>query len=261
MADDNISYDNKAYQDNPYEYQMMPEPEDIRLSDEEYQAKLKLWEEKNKKDKIKRKPDQLYVEALLDALNNEPPESFIQELKVGSEYNKRSKQWEDRFVKFIPIDKVYFLLYRTFGLYWNDEIRNIFLMLNAPVCTVRLHCKVPNTNIWFYRDGVGAKALNQDSPKKKQEGEQQEERYPVSSLMGLQTSAVMLAAPTANSQAIKFASQKLGKLFGAHLDRTDYWDFIGSWNPDSLLETKTKEGDTKTTKTDIKPLSHKDLEF
>lgn len=219
----NTIYDQTAYNDSPYENEVIPEPEDYRLSDDEYKAKMKERKERLDEDKIKRKEERYYEEKMLEILNLEPPEEFIREMKIGSE--KKDGKWVDKKSKYIPIDKVYFLLYRTFGLRWNHTITHILLIANSPVVSCRLDCKVPNTSIWFTRSGTGAKPLSQDAGTTKES--------PVISLLGLQNSAVQLQAPTADSQALKFAASRLGKLFGMHLDRTDYIDYDGFYNPDN----------------------------
>lgn len=189
-----------------YEYQMTPEIQDYQMEADDYNKKVENWQE----NRPKKKPDQYYVEKLLEVLNTEPPKKFIEELEVG----------RGRTIKFIPIDKIRFLLTRTFWIYWKKEVRSGVQLLNASATIIRLHYKVPNTNIWLYHDGQGGKQFNLNSGSA------------ASDLSQIQANAVMLAFPGSGSYALSNAAENLGILFGSNLNRKNPIDYMGIWNPD-----------------------------
>ena len=119
-------------------------------------------------------------------------------------------------VKYMPIERIEYLLTSIFQV-WNVEIKEIKLIANSVVVTVRLYYKNPLTGNMQFHDGIGASPL------------QTEKNAGAIEFDKIKSNAVMLAAPAAESYAVKDAAEKLGKLFGKDLNRADVimYDRIG----------------------------------
>lgn len=109
---------------------------------------------------------------------------------------------------YLPIDKVEYLLRKIYKRY-RVEILREQQMFNAVSVTIRLHYLHPITNEWDWIDGGGAKSLQL---KKGSQG---------FDFSNINTNSVDMAFPIAISQAIKNAAQKLGRIFGADLNRNE----------------------------------------
>ena len=94
-------------------------------------------------------------------------------------------------------------------------------MFNSVVVTVRLHLQHPLTGEWSYKDGIGAVGVQTDA------GED------ASAMQRIKHDAVMKAAPSAESYALKNAAEKLGPLFGSELGKPDIISFGKMWSSDS----------------------------
>ena len=138
-------------------------------------------------------------------LNAEPWEGWVREHPT---LNTKDASGKYVPLKYIPIPIVEYLLTRIFGQ-WKVEIKNTSLLANSVKCEVRLWYKNPLTNDWDWQDGVGASPLQTDSGKGAVD------------FNFLKSGAVMMAAPAAESYAIKDAAEKLGKIFGKDLNRRD----------------------------------------
>lgn len=151
-------------------------------------------------------------------LNNEPKKSWLRMHPVAKN------------VVYIPIERIEFLLTNIF-LVWNVEVKEIKLIANSVVVTVRLHYKDPVTQLMQFHDGIGAAPLQTDKGSGAIEFDK------------IKNNAVMLAAPSAESYAIKDAAEKLGKLFGKDLNRSDkiMYDNIGKKfeEDDELISQQT----------------------
>jgi hypothetical protein len=111
-------------------------------------------------------------------------------------------------VKYIPIGIIEYLLTRIFSK-WRVEIKESKLLANSVQVTVRLHFLDPVSGEWDWQDGIGASPLQTDKGAGAIEFDK------------IKNGAVMMAAPAAESYAIKDAAEKLGKLFGKDLNRKD----------------------------------------
>lgn len=110
--------------------------------------------------------------------------------------------------KYIPIEVVEYLLIRIFGKF-RREIKNTELIGNSVVVTVRLWVIDPVTGEWDWQDGVGAAPLQTNAGSG------------AIDFNALKSAAVMIAAPSAASFAVKDAAENFGKLFGKDLNRKD----------------------------------------
>jgi hypothetical protein len=111
-------------------------------------------------------------------------------------------------VKYIPIDKVEYLLTKIF-IDWYPEIKEIKLIGNSINCIVRLHYRNPITQEMQWVDGVGACPVQTDAGEK------------ASDFDKIKSDAIMKASPAAKSYAIKDAAECLGRIFGKDLNRKD----------------------------------------
>jgi hypothetical protein len=111
-------------------------------------------------------------------------------------------------VKYIPIDKVEYLLQRIFGGY-SVEVVEFKQLCNAIAVHVRLTVINPVDGSKIVQDGLGAVGIQVDK------GETP------ANLGAIKSDAIMKALPAAESYAIKDAAEKLGQLFGSNLNRKD----------------------------------------
>lgn len=115
-------------------------------------------------------------------------------------------------VRYIPIDKIEFLLTKIFGE-WKAEVLSEGQMFNSVYVKVRLHYKNPLNGEWSFHDGLGAVGVQTDKGAS------------ASDLSAIKQDAIMKALPAAESYAIKDAAEKLGTLFGKDLNRKDTLGF------------------------------------
>jgi hypothetical protein len=151
-------------------------------------------------------------DALLELLNKPVHQSWV---KTHNTVTVKSGN-QTVPLKYLPIDKVRFLLTRIFGLYWWDEIVSYKDVFNSIAVQVRLHYCIPGTNTWLHKDGAGAVNVQLNS------GAQG------GNLSEIKAAAVMMAFPSAASYALSNAAEKLGTLFGGGLNKSDIQEFVGS---------------------------------
>ena len=111
-------------------------------------------------------------------------------------------------VKYIPIERVEYLLTRIF-INWNIEVKQVQIIANSVVVTIRLFYQDVFSDKMLWQDGIGAAPLQTDSG------------AGAIDWTHIKNDAVMKAAPAAESYAIKDAAEKIGKLFGKDLNRAD----------------------------------------
>jgi hypothetical protein len=133
----------------------------------------------------------------LNILLNQPPnKTWVKEHPIA------------KGVKYIPIERVEYLLTRLF-IKWRVEIKQLQIIANSCVVTVRLHYQNIEDNEWSWQDGIGAAPLQTDKGAGAIEFDK------------IKNDAVMKAAPAAESYAVKDAAEKIGKIFGKDLNRKD----------------------------------------
>jgi hypothetical protein len=130
--------------------------------------------------------------------------------------------------KFLPIDKVEYLLRKIFKQY-KIEILNQGTSFNGVVVTVRVHYLSPATGEWSYHDGIGASQL------------QTAKGTSPSDLANVNNGAISMAFPLAKTLAIKDACDMFGNLFGANLNRRDVLQNA----PDTNLATAYNSAEQK----------------
>lgn len=126
--------------------------------------------------------------------------------------------------KYLPIDKIEFLLKRIFKAY-KIEVTGQGTAFNGVWVTVRVHYQNPITGEWLYHDGIGAEQL------------QTKQGSSPADLANLNNGAIGMAFPIAKSLAIKDACDHFGRLFGSDLNRKD----LAPHSMDVTLQEKAEE--------------------
>ena len=133
--------------------------------------------------------------ALAVILNAQPPDNWVKTHPVTN-------------MKYIPVERVEYLLTRIFGR-WKLEVKESDVKANSMQVIVRLHYIDPVTGEWDWQDGIGASPLQTNKGSGAIDFNQ------------IKSAAVQMAAPAAESYALKDAAEKLGKIFGKDLNRKD----------------------------------------
>lgn len=120
----------------------------------------------------------------------------------------KGENGQNTALRYIPVQQIEFLLSKIFGI-WRREIIATQSMFNSIVVTVRLHVRIPNTDLWTFHDGVGACPIQTDSG------------AAASDMSAIKSAGVQMAAPAAASYALKDAAENLGRLFGKDLNKRD----------------------------------------
>ena len=161
--------------------------------------------------------EQAYKNDQLNLLLSQPtPEKWVKEHPFA------------KGVKYVPIDKVEYMLTRIFQR-WHVEVREYKQLFNSITCHIRLHYLNPVNGEWEYQDGVGATAVQLDAGSNG------------SDISKIKHDAVMKALPAAKSYAVKDAAECIGSIFGANLNRKDVVGFQpaymnGKYSPQNLNE-------------------------
>lgn len=134
------------------------------------------------------------TEGLNAILNVEPPQSWVKTHPYAKDH------------KYIPIDKVEYLLRKIFKQY-RIEITGNGTAFNGVWVTVRVWYLNPATNDLDYHDGIGAAQL------------QTKQGSSPADLQNINNGALAMAFPIAKTLAVKDACHHFGKIFGADLDR------------------------------------------
>ncbi len=129
-------------------------------------------------------------------LNEEPPKAWLKDHPMAKN------------VKYIPIERVEYMLTRIFKK-WNVEVRQVQVIANSVVVTVRLFYQDVLSNDLLWQDGIGAAPIQTDKGAGAMDWN------------ATKNDAVMKAAPAAESYAVKDAAEKIGKLFGKDMNRAD----------------------------------------
>lgn len=129
-------------------------------------------------------------------LNMDPPSGWLKDHPMA------------KGVKYIPIERVEYLLTRIFKK-WNVEIRQVQVIANSVVVTVRLYYQDVLSDEILWQDGIGASPIQTDKGAGAMDWNH------------TKNDAVMKAAPAAESYAVKDAAEKIGKLFGKDMNRAD----------------------------------------
>jgi hypothetical protein len=136
------------------------------------------------------------TDALQVILNSQPPASWIKMHPFIKGY------------KYLPIDKIEYLLKRIFKNYRIEVLRE-GSSFNGVYVVVRVHYLNPISGIWDFHDGIGAAQLQTASGKS------------AADLANINNGALSMAYPLAKTVAIKDACDHFGTTFGSDLNRKD----------------------------------------
>jgi len=141
-------------------------------------------------------------------LNNQPHNDWLKdhptakkEITVGDKKIKVP-------IKYIPIERIEWLLTNVF-VRWRVEIKRSYLLANSVVVEVRLHYYDHVIEEWNWQDGIGAQPLQTD------------QGSGATDFNKIKSNAVQIAAPAAESYAVKDAAEKIGRLFGKDMNRSE----------------------------------------
>lgn len=146
-------------------------------------------------------------EQLNAILNTPPPAAWIKE-------HPHIPGW-----KYIPIDKVEYLLLKIFKRY-SVKVRKTGMLMNAVEVTVRVKYFDPVTGEMVSQDGVGACELQTQAKSGALKMD----------MSNVNRGAVSMALPIAKTLAIKDATDHIGKIFGRDLNRKDVLQFEPDMN-------------------------------
>lgn len=124
--------------------------------------------------------------------------------------------------KYLPIDKIEFMLKKIFGKY-RIEILREGTSFNGVYVVVRVWYQHPVSGEMEYHDGIGASQLQTKSGSS------------AADLININNGALSMAFPMAKTIAIKDACDHFGKLFGADLNRKDTIAFIPTFTDKSTM--------------------------
>lgn len=139
-------------------------------------------------------------EALNAITNVDPPAKWVKEHPYVKGH------------KYIPIDKVEYLLRKIFKKYRIEVLRE-GTAFNGVFVVVRVHYLNPATGEMDYHDGIGAAQLQTKSGSSPAD------------LVNINNGALSMAFPIAKTLAVKDACHHFGKIFGSDLNRKDVVEF------------------------------------
>jgi len=164
-------------------------------------------------------------------LNQEPKKEWIKEHPYVKGH------------KYIPIDKVEFMLRKIFKTY-KIEILGQGTSFNGVWVTVRVHYYHPIEKEMLFHDGIGAMQLQTKSGSSPAD------------LQNINNGALSIAYPIAKTLAIKDACDHFGKLFGCDLNRKDTMEFKVDANPEELKEQLVSLFEIKQYNLDVETLAN-----
>lgn len=141
-------------------------------------------------------------------LNNPPAEAWLRDHPTAKKEVVVNGNKVKVPIKFIPIERIEWLLTNVF-VRWKVEIKRSYLLANSVVVEVRLHYYDHVMEEWNWQDGIGAQPLQTDSG------------AGATDFNKIKSNAVQIAAPAAESYAVKDAAEKIGKLFGKDMNRAE----------------------------------------
>lgn len=141
-------------------------------------------------------------------LNYDPKPEWIKQNKFANNSN------------YIPVGVIEYLLTSIF-IKWRLEVKQVQVIANSVQVTVRLYVLDPISGEWDWQDGIGASPI------------QTKQGAAATDFSLVNTSAVQMAAPAAESYAFKDAAEKFGRLFGKDINRTD-----GAVNYNHMMDSR-----------------------
>lgn len=158
----------------------------------------------------------LQTDQLTIILNQTPPATWI-----------KTHPFIDNY-KYLPIDKIEFLLRRIFKRYRIEVLRE-GQSFNGVYVVVRVHYVNPVTGEWDYHDGIGAAQL------------QVKKGSSPADLANINNGALSMAYPIAKTVAIKDACDHFGATFGSDLNRKDTIQYMGDAKLAEVAKSKEEQ--------------------
>ena len=141
-------------------------------------------------------------------LNCPPPENWTKDHPIAEKEIVKNGVKTKVPIQYLPIERVEALLTVLF-IRWHVEIRQVQVIANSVVVTVRLFYQDVLSDAELWQDGVGAAPI------------QTNKGAGAMDWNATKSDAVMKAVPAAESYAVKDAAEKIGKIFGKDLNRAD----------------------------------------
>lgn len=151
-------------------------------------------------------------------LNQDPPEKWLKPHPIATVVKVREGKKVTEPLMYLPIEREEWLLRSIFGKFYVD-IKNVQVLANSVVVTVRVNVTNPLTGEPEYQDGVGAAPIQTEKGKGAMDW-----NY-------AKSAGVQMAAPAAESYAIKDACEKWGKIFGSDINRNSDLDYSSLAKP------------------------------
>jgi len=167
-------------------------------------------------------------DVLLTLLNNEPKKEWVKEHPYIKQEVERNGTKVKVPYKYLPIDKIEFLLQKIFKKY-RIEILREGTSFNGVYVVVRVHYEHPITGEMEFHDGIGASQL------------QTAKGTSPSDLININNGALSMAYPMAKTIAIKDACDHFGNLFGANLNRKDTLNYTADLTLAESADDKAHE--------------------
>src|SRR6478736_6846019 len=167
------------------------------------------------------------VSILNYALRQEPLviKNMMEEMKKKGINASKAQDYE-----YIPVGVIEEALRQVFFRQIDFIIKQSYRDLNSFIVVSRLKYKCPISQEYRKIDGIGAKALQQDAG---------------STILNfnatMKANALELGVGIAYSRSIKNAAKKLGKMFGANLNRDEEMDSVVVFNKDVMAKTEDFE--------------------
>lgn len=174
---------------------------------------------------VKESIDTQSVESLNHILNKAPRPNWVKKHPFATKEIVVNGQKVKMPTEYLSVARLETLLTQIFQQ-WQAEIVEYKQLANAITVHVRVHYLHPVTQKWMFQDGLGAvdiQVKKDSSP---------------ADLANINANAIQKGLPAAESYAFKDAVQKLGKLFGRDLNRTDAPEYTSAyslhpdWNPE-----------------------------
>ena len=177
---------------------------EIQLSDRKLPTSQELYSDP---------AEMVKTDEYLSCLNQQPPESWVKVHPFVKGY------------KYLPIDKIEYLLKRIFKRYRIEVLRE-GSSFNGVFVVVRVHYLHPITGEWDFHDGIGAAQLQTASGKS------------AADLANINNGALSMAFTIAKTVAIKDACDHFGTTFGSDLNRKDTLQFAVDNKLQLVAQTK-----------------------
>lgn len=155
------------------------------------------------------KPESEAERTLVALLNCNPPEKWLLPHPTATRKNEKGEKVP---CKYLPTDKIEYLLSRTFTRWWL-EILDYKLIANSVGVSVRLYVINPITGQQMHNDGIGAVAIQTDSGAGAIDWSK------------VKSAGVQMALPAAETYAFKDAAEKFGRLFGKDVNRNSLLEY------------------------------------